>query len=54
MPVGKQGVNSVVISDPDAAAAMLRAEGKYPSRMIEENVMWIYRKNNLPYSMFFS
>ena len=54
MPVGMQGMNSVVISDPDAASTMLRAEGKYPSRLIEENMMWIYKKNNLPYAMFFS
>jgi len=46
--------NAVVISDPVAAANILRAEGKYPSRMIEENMIWIHRKNNLQSSMLFS
>lgn len=50
----QSGVKTVVISDPVAAATVLRAEGKHPSRGIEENMMWIYRKNNLPLPMFFS
>ena len=48
------GTKTVVISDPVAAATVLRAEGKHPSRGVEENMMWIYRKNNLPLPMFFS
>lgn len=50
----QSGVKTVIISDPIAAATVLRAEGRHPSRGIEENMMWIYRKNNLPSPMFFS
>ena len=45
---------SVVVSGPEAAVTLLRAEGKYPSRgYFEENMMWIYRNINKPYPMFF-
>ena len=45
---------SVVVSGPEAAATLLRAEGKYPSRGYhEENMMWIYKDINKPYPMFF-
>jgi hypothetical protein len=44
----------VVVSGPEAASTLLRAEGKYPSRgYFEENMMWIYRNINKPYPMFF-
>ena len=44
----------VIVSGPEAAATLLRAEGKYPSRgYFEENMMWIYRNINKPYPMFF-
>ncbi|KAL5469466.1 hypothetical protein EMCRGX_G030723 [Ephydatia muelleri] len=37
----------IVVSTPDAAANMYRAEGKYPARTnIDDNMNWIYRKNN--------
>ena len=45
---------TVVVSGPEAAATLLRAEGKCPSRgYFEENMMWIYRNINKPYPMFF-
>ena len=44
----------VVVTDPIAAATILRAEGSHPSRMIEENMIWIHRKENLHPSMLFS
>ena len=45
----------VVVSGAEAVSTVMRAEGKYPSRGIhEDNVMWIYRKINKPYPMFFA
>lgn len=45
---------TVVVSGPEAAATLLHAEGKYPSRgYFEENMMWIYRNIKKPYPMFF-
>ena len=45
---------SVVVSGPEAAATLLRAEGKYPSRgYYVENMMWIYKNIKKPYPMAF-
>ena len=45
---------SVVISGPEAAATLLRAEGKYPSRGNSvDNMMWIYKNIKKPYPMAF-
>ena len=42
----------MIVSGPEAAATLFRAEGKYPSRgHFEENMMWIYRNINKPYPM---
>ena len=43
---------TVVVADPESAAAMFRAEGEYPSRGAWKRVSWIYKKNNLPTPMF--
>ena len=45
---------TVVVSGPEAAATILRAEGKYPSRgYYEDNMMWIYKNIKKPYPMAF-
>ena len=45
---------TVIVSGPEAAATLLRTEGKYPSRgHFEENMMWIYRNINKPYPMVY-
>ena len=44
----------VVVGTPDTAAKVFRAEGKYPVRgNSEENMDWIYKKNNF-ITMIFS
>ena len=42
----------MVVSDPAGAEALLRADGKYPVRGFEENLTWVYKKNNFSSSMF--
>ena len=44
----------MIVSGPEAAATLLRAEGKYPSRGNSvDNMMWIYKNIKKPYPMAF-
>lgn len=45
---------SIVVSSPEAIAAVFRAEGKFPERGVEANMMWIYDQIKKPYPMFFA
>ena len=42
---------SVVITDPNEAAKVYRAEGKFPLRGIEEKFDWINKKNGISDSL---
>ena len=46
----------VIAQGREAAAAIYRAEGKYPSRgrIFEENMNWIHKKNKWPIGMLFA
>ena len=46
------GQLQVVVSDAVGAATLMRADGKYPTKGFEENLAWVYKKNNFPSSMF--
>ena len=50
------GIWMVFFSKPEAAEAMFRAEGKYPSRVpfMEQTITDIHKMNNWPSPMIFA
>ena len=50
---GKEWV--VIVKHPEGTESALKSEGELPTRgMFEDHLMWIHKKNKLPYAMIFS